>query len=311
VAALDARFLKYQQRTIGWVYDAALRVEMTARLGVGWGERDGAVFDLACVPDPVRKAFSERSAQVDAKLTELVRRWATDHDGADPDPRTLARLQRAAAVASRPGKVGGFDPAELHAHWTAEARAAGFNPDRLAADQITRSPRLRVTLSDDGMVDEALRRVADASSTWLRADLARHLATLLPPGAAADAGDVLAELDRLAAVAERRCVSVGPDRDDAIRRRRDGRPVLEHVTDRRLTLPAVLAEEQRLQDWATTATSPVAPTGDPQRVAAVAIAISTQLARGTTQSRRSWMACSPMPVLPSGRPLARLSRSFG
>jgi conjugative relaxase-like TrwC/TraI family protein len=37
--ALDARFLKYQQRSIGWVYDAALRSELTApprrRLGPG------------------------------------------------------------------------------------------------------------------------------------------------------------------------------------------------------------------------------------------------------------------------------------
>ena len=39
--SLDARFLKYQQRTIGWVYDAALRAELTARLGVAWEPTDG------------------------------------------------------------------------------------------------------------------------------------------------------------------------------------------------------------------------------------------------------------------------------
>ena len=32
--SLDARFLKKQQRTIGWIYDAALRSELTRRLGV-------------------------------------------------------------------------------------------------------------------------------------------------------------------------------------------------------------------------------------------------------------------------------------
>ncbi|HRW39984.1 MAG TPA: MobF family relaxase, partial [Microthrixaceae bacterium] len=36
--SLDARFLKYQQRTIGWIYDAALRAELTNRLGVTWAE---------------------------------------------------------------------------------------------------------------------------------------------------------------------------------------------------------------------------------------------------------------------------------
>lgn len=34
--SLDARFLKRQQRTIGWIYAAALRAELTARLGVAW-----------------------------------------------------------------------------------------------------------------------------------------------------------------------------------------------------------------------------------------------------------------------------------
>ncbi len=35
--SLDARFLKRQQRTIGWIYAAALRSELTTGLGVGWG----------------------------------------------------------------------------------------------------------------------------------------------------------------------------------------------------------------------------------------------------------------------------------
>jgi conjugative relaxase-like TrwC/TraI family protein len=45
--SLDARFLKHQQRGIGAVYDAALRAELTSRLGVSWTERSPGVFDLA------------------------------------------------------------------------------------------------------------------------------------------------------------------------------------------------------------------------------------------------------------------------
>ena len=115
--ALDARFLKYQQRTIGWVYDAALRSELTARLGVGWVDRGDGVLDLACVPESVREAFSSRTPQVEAKLAELIRAWTHDHDGAEPDPRTIARLERAAVVDSRPEKVHGIDAGELHVHW--------------------------------------------------------------------------------------------------------------------------------------------------------------------------------------------------
>jgi conjugative relaxase-like TrwC/TraI family protein len=39
--SLDARFLLYQQRTIDWVYDAALRAELTGRLGVAWRDLTG------------------------------------------------------------------------------------------------------------------------------------------------------------------------------------------------------------------------------------------------------------------------------
>lgn len=49
--ALDARFLKQPQRSISAVYDAALRAELTARLGMGWVECQPGVFDLTAVPE--------------------------------------------------------------------------------------------------------------------------------------------------------------------------------------------------------------------------------------------------------------------
>jgi conjugative relaxase-like TrwC/TraI family protein len=52
--SLDARFLTYQQRTIGWIYDAALRAELTARLGVVWGPLEGGQAELVAVPAAVR-----------------------------------------------------------------------------------------------------------------------------------------------------------------------------------------------------------------------------------------------------------------
>ena len=49
--ALDARFLKFQQRSIGWVYQAAIRSELTTRLGVSW-ERlpDSEMAEITGVP---------------------------------------------------------------------------------------------------------------------------------------------------------------------------------------------------------------------------------------------------------------------
>lgn len=100
------------------------------RLGVAWVDRGDGVFDLARVPEKVREAFSSRTQQVEAKLAELVRAWSDAHDGSDPGPRTAARLERNAVLHSRPDKVHGVDAAELHAHWRAEVRAAGFEPTR-------------------------------------------------------------------------------------------------------------------------------------------------------------------------------------
>ena len=270
--SLDARFLKGQQRTIGWIYDAALRAELTARLGVTWEQTPDGPGDMACVPEPVRDLLSQRSGQVKAKLDELIRRWSDEHDGTDPDPRTIATLERAAAVSSRPAKTHGVDAAALHDTWADQVRAVGFDPDRLTPTNLA-GPSIEPDRSDEDLIAEALRRVAEESSTWLRADLARHLATLLPIDSGAPAGEVVARIDHLAARAEQRCQTLAPARPAGMPCRRDGRPVAEHVTDRRLTTSTVLGQEIGLQRWAETHTRPT-PVGapDPQSAATDAMA---------------------------------------
>ncbi len=268
--SLDARFLKYQQRTIGWVYDAALRAELTRRLGIGWEPTVDGPSDMTCVPASVRDVLSRRSGQVADKLAELIRRWAVDHDGAEPDPRSIATLERTAAVTSRPAKAHGTDAAALHDTWRTQARSVGFDPDQLMFDLLP-GPKPVRRLSDGQLIDEALRRVADEQSTWLAADIARHLSLLLPPDAGS-AFEVTARIDALAERAMERCVELGPDRTQGPRRK-DGRAVREHVTDRRLTTTDVLDQEIHLQRWANHDTGhDQAPGGDPQERAAAAIA---------------------------------------
>ena len=270
--ALDARFLKRQQRSIGWVYDAALRTELTSRLGITWKEHDNGVQDLACVPAEVRHGFSKRSSQVEAKLADIVRRWSNENNGADPDPRTIASLERDAARTSRPGKDHGLDPLTLRADWADEARSLGYDPASLTSTAIAHDRRAERAIPDDELIDEALGHASDEASTWLRADVARHLATIIGPDTTADAAKLVAEIDRLAALAELRCTALAPERTDTRQHRNDGRPVTEHVTDRLFTTPAILRQEQNLQTWATNAASTVASTGDSQESAASAIA---------------------------------------
>lgn len=82
----------------------------------------------------------------------------------------------------------------------------------------------------------------------------------------------MTEIDRLAALAEARCAALGPEHDPTTPHRADGRPVTEHVTDRRFTTPFVLDQEHDLQTWATANTRPVEAAGDPHAAASAAIA---------------------------------------
>ena len=270
--SLDARFLKGQQRTIGWIYDAAVRAELTARLGVAWEHGPDGPGDMTCVPEPVRDLLSQRSGQVQEKLAELIGRWSDENDHADPGVRTIAALERSAAVCSRPSKAHGVDGATLHDTWADQARVAGFDPARLTVNALPGRSQ-ESDPSDEVLIADALHRVAEESATWLRADVARHLATLLPIGQGAPAADVVARIDRLAARAESRCRPLDPERPDGMPCRRDGRPVAEHVTDRRLTTDTVLRQELDLQHWAATHTRPT-PAGvtDPQAAAVEAMA---------------------------------------
>ena len=274
--ALDARWLKTQQRSLSWVYDAALRSELAGRVGLEWqAVPEGAgQADLAGVPDGLAEVFSKRSRQVEAKLAELIARWTDEHDGTEPGPRELYLLERRAVTSSRPGKDHAIDAEALRADWQAQAHAARFRLDRLPGGQ----GYLPGTepIDTEAVIAAALERVAAEQSAWLRTDVSRHIAALLPPGAAQSADDLTDLVDQLTDRAAARCVELHPPARAATPRRRDGRPVSEHVTDRCLTTAPVFAEESALLEWASTAvdqrTAPPAAGEDPQPAAAAAVA---------------------------------------
>jgi TrwC relaxase len=70
--SLDARFLKYQQRSIGWVYAAALRSELSDRLGVSWGEVNEGHADIDGVPAGLLKLLLALKHCRDSRSAELA-----------------------------------------------------------------------------------------------------------------------------------------------------------------------------------------------------------------------------------------------
>ncbi len=274
--SLDARFLKRQQRSISWLYAGALRSELSARLGVSWGPLTEGHAEIDGVPQDLLKLFSHRSEQVEAKTAELIAAWVDEHDGAEPDPVTIYRLERAAVRTSRPGKDKAVEADILRAEWTAQAREAGF--EALALPDGKRWLPWDAAIDADALVARALEVVSAPSSTWLRADLAREIAALLPAEASTSAADVVELVDRLAEAAASRCVELHPSPALGTPCRKDGRPLSEHVNDRRLTIPAVLDQEARLLAWAGSAVAAIPAAGeDPQAIAAQAVGGSERL----------------------------------
>jgi hypothetical protein len=179
-------------------------------------------------------------------------------------------LERRAVTASRPGKVDGVDATAMHAEWAAQAQTIRFDPHTLTAAGLPATAPPSGLMSDEALIVEALIRVQIESSTWLQADLARHLSNLVPPQPGWTADDVIGEIDRLAHLAIGRCVALGPEQTGPCRA--DGRPVSEAVTDRLHTTPAVLDEELVLQGWAQCSTTAADRSLGPQETAVAAMA---------------------------------------
>ncbi|HVM08191.1 MAG TPA: MobF family relaxase [Acidimicrobiales bacterium] len=320
--SLDARWLKTQQRSISWVYDAALRAELTARIGVDWQPlAEGAgQSDVAGVGSKLLEVFSQRSAQVEAKTAELIERWADEHEGAEPSPREIAMLERRAVLASRPAKDWPEDGERLHEWWTGRARRHRYPIERLPGRALTDNPtalesasRAReqrafvmvdaqgkgigsLPASRDGsrfpdfvpdqpfsldpstgfaraeIVRDAITRASAEAATWLPTDLSRHIAALVPANAASSAETLVALVDELTDAAVLACVELAPPSPESEKRRRDGRPLGEAVTDHRLTSSEVWDQETELLAFAEDHAPQWLADGDPRAAAVHAAA---------------------------------------
>jgi conjugative relaxase-like TrwC/TraI family protein len=122
--ALDARLIKHDQQSLSAMYHAALRSELTDRLGVRWNVPEHGIAEIRDVPKDVLVEFSSRAAEVrrriDAKLDRFLETM-----GREPTPRERWRLEREAAIDSRPAKAHSLDAAVLHEQWADQARALG------------------------------------------------------------------------------------------------------------------------------------------------------------------------------------------
>ena len=248
--SLDARYLKFDQRTVSAVYHAGLEAELTQRLGVAWEAPVHGISELLDVPAGLRGEFSLRGLDVDERLKVKLARFS-ESLGRAPTPRERWRLEREAVVDSRPPKPDAKPALTARAEWAAISRSAGVEPRELEREVLGHQRTPQHALDVGVAAERALVALAEKQSTWRPAELLRELAANLDGNVAMPAADLIGQLDHLTeAIVRDLMVDLSPAIPDGAVLRRDGRPITESAIARVLTSPAILAEEQRIASWA-------------------------------------------------------------
>ncbi len=250
--ALDARTIKLDQRTLSALYHAALRTELTRRLGVRGQQPENGIAEIIDLEPTVLAEFSQRTGDLQRRLDVKLARFRTGF-GRDPTSQELWKLEREAAVDSRPVKNHGHPAGEMHSTWRGRLRGLGHDPKRVIETAVGREHR-RLGIDAqmaETMVGQALESLGDRQSTWRPAELVRELAATVPTVVCVDSELLVGFIGQLADhVVANRCVDISRPASLGAERRRDRRPVTEAAVDRVLTTQAVLDQEERLVAWA-------------------------------------------------------------
>jgi conjugative relaxase-like TrwC/TraI family protein len=247
-SALDGRAIYDTARTGGALFQAAMRRELTAALGVEWGPVHEDAAEIAGIPHGVLREFSQRHGQ--------IAEWLDDAGEAGP---------AAAAIAQRSTRTRKQVPAEfaaVEADWHARAEAAGWGPadlEQLLASAVPAAVRGGFVIEDEswrhGVRSVTTRlvgfeewldwlldhRVTAHAGTFTRHDLTRAVASALPTSTSVEV--VEATVQR--AVGSRAVVPLGDYSPDLLVGGTDCR-VIADDGGRTYTSRSLLALEERL-----------------------------------------------------------------
>jgi conjugative relaxase-like TrwC/TraI family protein len=239
--ALDASYLKDNQRALGGLYQSVLRSELTARYGVAWEPIVKGQAEIAGIPDEVLATFSKRTRQVEDLRDMLVGAFR-EREGRDPTKREYAVISREAATDSRRDKTG-IPLDELMPRWRAEAEGIGWTADRVltAARQAARTNPQQPLPTLDAVLDQ----VSVKASTWKRIDVLRAICDLTPVQAGFDGTRWARTLEATTDQVIGEHLRLDPPADGPVRAS-DGRSIWLDPNTSHLTHPTVLAQEERI-----------------------------------------------------------------
>jgi len=218
LVSVDSKSLFHEAKAAGVIYQAVLRHELHAELGVEWAPVDlfTGMAEVAAVTKECIKVWSQRSTK--------LREWAHNNlvvvDG-EPSAQQLAAAQKA----TRPAKPESTSWAALKDDWRADPRRLHLDrgAHRAAHEARRAAPRYRARLE---------RMVAGIDkAAFTRADLVELVGSLLPVDAPGDARALIEQL------VDRFGIRVSPPRQA---HHREGHEMF--------TVDAVIAEEERVFD---------------------------------------------------------------
>jgi conjugative relaxase-like TrwC/TraI family protein len=186
-SALDTRALFRAQRTAGYLYQAVLRGQLTARLGVRWGPVRRGMGEITGIPPEMLREFSTRRRAIEDEL---------DRTGS-----TGVAAAQVACLTTRPAKSGRA-VTELRESWWARALRYVSDPGRLAGAVTGRHHAAAPTASDLSHQVEALvssEGLTARQSGFDRGDATRALLEQLPAGTPLDHKTIEASVDTVLA----------------------------------------------------------------------------------------------------------------
>ena len=191
--SIDGTELYGTQKAAGMLYKAALRAELTTRLGVTWSEVDAnGIAEIDGVPHDLIEHWSKRRQEVKAMASALIagREAAL---GRSLSSTERSEAHQLAAYRTRGAKAEDIrSTAELRAAWREEVEAQGLGPERWAKDVLGRQPRRSPPLEQSVLEHPAFEHSAllsrardileESASTWTRAEATEVLTTQCRPG---------------------------------------------------------------------------------------------------------------------------------
>jgi len=180
-ATIDGRWIYTSAKTIGYLYEAQLRHNLTVSLGVEWGPVTNGIADIVGIPEAVLKAFSTRRAEIEERMAIRGQH--------SPQAAMIAALD------TRRTKTHDVDAVHLSDTWAATAAGYGFGTADLSKLLDRAAPAPVDGATRKSIEDHLLSPVGltEHNSTFSRNDVLRAWCDSLPNGAAIEEIEALAD----------------------------------------------------------------------------------------------------------------------